>query len=236
MDQISVAVAVKTRIYRDGIAGAISSHGGMRMVAAVADVASAQAAIASLEPDIVILDISLDQAIDLCPAIHLLPSAKLIAVAVNCAEGDDELIRWAEAGAAGFVTSENTLDDLLTVICATHKGELLCSPRISAALLRHLQNHNCSASQPTTVGPKLTPRQHQILGHIRSGLTNKQIARELGIELATVKNHVHYLLKRLDMRRRYEVTAIKSSIAVSTLGRDERPRMAFERNSIDNER
>jgi DNA-binding NarL/FixJ family response regulator len=56
--------------------------------------------------------------------------------------------------------------------------------------------------------PKLTPRQQEILDQISRGLSNKEIARLLGISAATVKNHVHHVLEKLSVHRRTQALAI----------------------------
>jgi DNA-binding NarL/FixJ family response regulator len=55
--------------------------------------------------------------------------------------------------------------------------------------------------------PELTQREREILSRLEQGMTNKEIARSLGIELATVKNHVHHVLEKLKVSRRGQAAA-----------------------------
>jgi len=124
--------------------------------------------------------------------------------------------------------------------------ELPCSPRAAASLYRRVAalsalsrrdagtgdahaNGNGSGQDggPVTPGVPLSRRELQIAHLIDSGLTNKQIGRELGIEAATVKNHVHNMCEKLDVHRRGEaaarIRAISSARAQSTSAPDENP-------------
>jgi DNA-binding CsgD family transcriptional regulator len=69
---------------------------------------------------------------------------------------------------------------------------------------------------PERCGPLLTRREQQILRLIESGLSNKEIAARLGIEVATVKNHVHHLLEKLGARSRAEAVCIGRRIGICT--------------------
>ena len=109
----------------------------------------------------------------------------------------------------GFVTCDNTLDELVDCVHSVLDGELSCSPRISSMLLRRVAQ--LARERSPYDGRELsalTPRQTRILQLLRMGQSNKQIARELGIELATVKNHVHNLLQRLQLRHRHEAASV----------------------------
>src|SRR6185312_10282258 len=96
---------------------------------------------------------------------------------------EPRLVALAEAGIAGYVSREGSIDDLVAVIESVSRGEMLCSPRMAATLLRRVTL-------------------------IAEGLTNKEIARRLCIELPTVKNHLHAIFARLDVSRRSEASAL----------------------------
>ena len=70
----------------------------------------------------------------------------------------------------------------------------------------HHGEHASAAAE--TVGPPLTVREKQILGVIARGLQNKEIAQELGISLATVRNHVHNILEKLEVHSKLEAVSL----------------------------
>jgi two-component system nitrate/nitrite response regulator NarL len=95
------------------------------------------------------------------------------------------------------------MDDMLEAIHAAARGEVRCSPRVAGFLFRHIASLSRERNTPTPA-PTLTARESQILELVRQGLTNKMISRTLGIELTTVKNHVHSILAKLGVHRRAE--------------------------------
>src|SRR6185436_13278348 len=125
--------------------------------------------------------------------------ARIVAFAVE--ETERDVLLCAEAGAAGYVACDGTMDDLVNTIHSVARGELLCSPRIAATLFRAL---HAQGSRPDgdRLALTLTAREREIAPLIDRGLSNKEIAAHLRIEVATVKNHVHNLLEKLQVASR----------------------------------
>jgi len=117
-----------------------------------------------------------------------------------------QALRCAEAGVAAFVTGEATGEQLLAAILDVGRGEFSCSPRISALLVERVRTLSQSAAAPTPHA-HLTPRERAIADLVAEGLSNKEIAARLGIELCTVKNHVHHILEKLQVARRTQAAA-----------------------------
>jgi DNA-binding NarL/FixJ family response regulator len=88
------------------------------------------------------------------------------------------------------------------------KGELACSPRIAAALFERLAALS-SKSAAARWDSVLTPREREIAGLLVRGLPNKVIARDLFLEPATVKNHVHNILQKLNLQPRGEIATLR---------------------------
>jgi DNA-binding NarL/FixJ family response regulator len=129
-------------------------------------------------------------------------------LALGVADRVDDVLACAEAGAAGYVTRDASLDELVAAVHATTHSELVIAPAMAAALLQragHLARARAVDRQPDV---KLTAREIQIVALIDAGLSNKQIAARLSIELSTVKNHVHNILDKLDVTRRNDAAAV----------------------------
>src|SRR5262249_36735103 len=99
------------------------------------------------------------------------------------------------------------LADLSRLVLDIHSGEQVCSGRVAAGLLRRLAITGGPATSRNAPFPALalTKRERQAAELIRTGLSDKEIARRLNISLATTKSHVHNLLGKLNVRRRSEV-------------------------------
>jgi DNA-binding NarL/FixJ family response regulator len=129
-------------------------------------------------------------------------------VASGVRETEDDIVAWAEAGVIGYIPRTAALSDLARLVVTIHSGEQICSGRIAAGLLRRIAR---TAGQDTDRNggsiraPVLTKRELEAAELIRSGLSDKEIARRLNISLATTKSHVHNLLGKLNVRRRSQV-------------------------------
>jgi DNA-binding NarL/FixJ family response regulator len=132
------------------------------------------------------------------------PGSRVIALGMG--ESESEIIDCAEAGIAGYVAREGSISDLVAAIDSTIRGELPCSPRVAGTLLRRVATL-AADRRPQRPGVRLSRRELEVVQLIDDGLSNKEIAQYLCIELATVKNHVHNVLEKLQVRRRSEAAA-----------------------------
>jgi two-component system nitrate/nitrite response regulator NarL len=193
------------RLYREGLAWSLSQRPEVEVIGAAALSAEALAQIAGSRPTAVLLDFATPGALDLPKELdRSLPGIKVIAFAVS--EVDHDLIACAEAGIAGFVTRDGSVDDLVRSILNTLRGEVACSPRIAGLLFRRLAALSEAKREPPTTSA-LTRREREIAELVNEGLSNKEIARSLRIGAATVKNHVHNILEKLQVSRRGEAAA-----------------------------
>jgi DNA-binding NarL/FixJ family response regulator len=154
-------------------------------------------------PAVVLLDLAIADGLQqVRRLVERLTHTRTVALAVR--EVDEEVIRWAEAGVDAVVTREASLEALQNTVECVVEGQSPCSPRVGAALMRRLAE--LSASHPTAprANARLTTRERQVGDLLRNGLTNKEIAATLFIELSTVKHHVHNVLEKLEARSRAE--------------------------------
>jgi DNA-binding NarL/FixJ family response regulator len=202
---IRALVASDIRLYREGLAEGLRSSGRVELVGTAADPAASIAAAGDLAPDVVLVDLAMTGWEETVREL-VATGDEIRVVVLGVREVEDEVLACAEAGVSGYVTREASLDELVDVVESVGRGESLCSPRISALLLRRVTELSGSRRQPD-LADRLTPRETQIVELIDEGLSNKQIAGRLSIELATVKNHVHSILEKLQVERRGEAAA-----------------------------
>jgi len=202
---IRVVVVSDVRLYREGLSQLLGRRDTIEVVASAATLEDALAGVSKAQPDIILLDAAMRDGVGTMRALReTAPSVKVVALSV--AELEQDVLACAEAGVAAYVTREASIEDLLAALDRAVRGEALCSPRIVATLMRRLAalavgNHGGDMSEP------LTAREREILRFVDRGLSNKDIARELHIEAATVKNHVHSILEKLKVHRRGEAAA-----------------------------
>jgi DNA-binding NarL/FixJ family response regulator len=151
------------------------------------------------------MDMTASQALSLARTLRrALPQVKIVAFAV--VDSDQELLAYAAAGVAGYVTQDGSLDDLAAAVIGALKGELFCSPRLASLLFQRVAVLSDSRDAPEEASG-LTHRERQVASLLSQGLSNKEIAGSLRIGSATVKNHVHSILEKLHVRRRGEAAA-----------------------------
>ncbi len=199
-----VYVIVAVRVYREGIVSALSQQNGIVVVGAADGASLAYDRLLGIaEPDVVLLGpLNAEPLEDIGMVRTVLPGARIVMVAVP--DSEPYVLTCARCGVAGLVTVEASLQDLVAVIRGAQRDGLICSPR-TAMLLGH--GANGLTLRSSEVEPRLTARERQIAELVSIGLTNKEIASRLHIELSTVKNHVHNVLAKLEVTRRFDVLA-----------------------------
>lgn len=142
--------------------------------------------------------------------------AKVIITGI--ADSEATILAFVEAGACGYVLRGDTADELVANIRAAHADRALVSPDIAHALMERMselseQRHYLAVGEANL--EDLTDREREVLRLVYRGLTNQQIADVLTIELGTVKNHVHSILSKLNVRSRHDAAAIQGALEKS---------------------
>src|SRR6266699_2074321 len=208
---IRVLIVGDVRLYREGLAQILDRNPRIQASGTAATRGAAVASARDMRPDIVLLDMAMPESGETVQDLAEVDSG-LKVVAIGLAEAEGSVLSCAEMGVAGYVPREGSLEDLVAAVESVGRGELLCSPRIAGTLLRRLASLALERGTESE-SAKLTRREKEVMGLIDRGLSNKDIARELGIELATVKNHVHNILEKLQVHRRGEAAARVRGIA-----------------------
>src|SRR5215472_12552914 len=167
-------------------------------------------------PDVVLLDVGAQGGLETLFVVRqALPDLRIVAIAASDIE--QEVVACAEAGVSGFVSRDGSIQDLVTAVHRAMRNELVCSPRIAGVLFRRVAAIGSERSHGPDNGA-LTRREHEIVSLMTQGLSNKEIARQLRIQNATVKNHIHSILAKLHVRRRGEVAARMHGSALLSSG------------------
>ena len=191
------------RVLCEGLALALEREPTVIVVGSV-DLSSASRQLAGIHPEVLLLDVTRYEPLEACRRLRqVLPEVKIVAVAV--AEIDQEIIACAEAGVSGYVSCSGSVKDVVAAVHRAVRGELLCSPRTAALLFSRIA---ILSPRPSAAAENiLTRREYEVLMLLQEGLSNKEIACCLRIGNATVKNHVHNILAKLQVRRRGEAAA-----------------------------
>ena len=204
---IEVFVLVGVRLYRDGIIDALRRDPRFHVVGSAASLRIAREELEGLlsAPHVAVLDVELPDGFGAARALReAWPTLGVVALAVR--ETDDDVVAWAEAGVSGLVSRSASMAQLLDAVAAAVGDEVLCTPAVAGVLLRQVTA--MSSGHAAHNGPRLTRREREIVRLIGGGLSNKEIAGALHIELATVKNHVHNILEKLSVGNRTEAVNV----------------------------
>jgi len=124
-------------------------------------------------------------------------------------EGDEaQFLRAVRAGVSGYLLKDASATDVISAIRAVSKGEAVCPPRLSSALFGWVASSCRKETLQSASRAELTLRQRQLVELVAKGLTNKEIAKHLNLSEFTVRNHIHRILKLMDVGTRREAVDI----------------------------
>jgi two-component system nitrate/nitrite response regulator NarL len=199
----SVFIVADVRLYREGLAGSLSTCSRLVVVGTSASREDTCQRVPQLRPEVVLVDVATRESLELIRDLRAEAlRCKVLAFAVE--ENMTDIIECAEAGAAGYVSADASLDDLVTAIESIARSEFVCSPRMAAQLFGRISERGERWSVQANT---LTSRERQVLDCLRQGKSNKEIGQTLNIAEPTVKNHVHHLLEKLDVTTRAQAAA-----------------------------
>jgi len=198
-----VAILCATSLYRDALVEALRKRGGLEVVGSGEHVEDVTISLGGRIPMVILFDAAGKDAKRVARALKaVFPRAYLVAISVG---DDDQVVALAEAGVSGYLPRHSSIDDLVATLRCVAESAELSMPHIAAVLSRRL-NELSRATAESGEG-ELTPREAQSIGLIEQGKSNKEIARQLDVALQTVKNHIHNVLVKLEVRSRSEVGA-----------------------------
>jgi two-component system, NarL family, nitrate/nitrite response regulator NarL len=206
MLSIRVLVASDIRLYREGLERVLRESPDFTLVGSAGSAAEAMGQTQTLGADVALLDMAMSGAFTVAKEVARVGGSSKI-VALGMSEDETQVLNCAQIGVAGYVTRDGSVEDVVAAIKAAARGEVHCSPKVAGSLFRRIAAMSTERPRRTGNGG-LTPREGQILKLVQQGMSNKMISRALSIELATVKNHVHSILVKLDIHRRAEAISL----------------------------
>jgi len=205
-DGIRILIIHRSRLIREGFAFVLDHQESMSVIGSVAGVGEVVGDLEQIRPAVILLDLCLPDRGGLRDAQRIrevLPGAKILMTGLSELESD--VLACFEAGAAGYLPQEASLEELLNSIQAVAAGEVLCSPKVTALLVSRIAEASRERELRRVQGlPNLTRRELEIIALIEEGLSNKEIAVRLAIEIPTVKTHIHNILEKLQLDGRRE--------------------------------
>lgn len=202
---IRVVIADDQPVVRGGLRMILESEDDIEIVAEAADGAEAVDVVAAVDPDVVLMDISM-------PGIDGIEATRRIAaggsearVLVLTTYGhDDNVYDALKAGASGFLVKTDPPEQLVDAVRVVARGDATLAPEVTRRLIDRFLS-GAHPSRPHEQLSELTPRELDVLKLVARGRSNSEIAATLYLSEGTVKTHVARILAKLDLRDRTQV-------------------------------
>jgi DNA-binding NarL/FixJ family response regulator len=198
-----VLVYSPVRLFGEGIGAFLRSLERVGAVLVEHDALDLETRVTDFRPDVALLDVTTR---DVLPTVArfttLCPDVTTVAMAVP--EVADDVIACADAGFVAYVPRNASTAQMLAIVDLAVRGETVCDGRITRSLFDELSRRR-APSRPLGPDEYLTPREIEMARMLARGLSNKEIARELQLSIATIKNHVHAVLQKLQLGSRTQV-------------------------------
>jgi DNA-binding NarL/FixJ family response regulator len=212
MNPIKVLLVIEIPLIGNIFASVLEDEPDIKVAASAASFQEALSFIQEQEGDIAVVSVGLpdEDALTLTRKIvdHA-PSMKVLVLGLS-EEDKNNALRFIEAGASGYIRKDSSLKEFLECIRLAHRGEAQVSPKIAGAMMERLSNLGrmfSAVEHRMDKDARLTSRELQVLQFIGEGLTNREIASRLVLEVGTVKNHVHSILEKLNVSNRDEAAS-----------------------------
>jgi two-component system response regulator NreC len=200
-------------IVRSGLRMLFLSEPNMKIVGEASSGEEAIAAVAQLQPDVVIMDVAMPgmngiEATRRIKAAH--PQTAVLALTMY--EDEQYFFEMLNAGASGYIPKRAAPDDLVSAIKVVAEGNVFLYSTLARFLIRDMAER--AAAEPQPSAEVLTPREREVLTCIAEGMTNREIAEALVISIKTVERHRENIMAKLDMHDRVELVkyAIKKGL------------------------
>jgi DNA-binding NarL/FixJ family response regulator len=200
-ERIRVLIADDHPLLRLGLETVLGAQADMEVVGQAEDGDAALRLALATRPDVVVLDVRMPNK----DGMEVLPEIARSAPDTRClilsSFGDQGLVLQAvKRGAEGFVTKDAGMDEVLRAIRAVYRGQSALDPLATGRLIKAYQElqdveHEISG---------LTPAETGVLTLLTRGLSNRELARELGVSVRTVTSHIRHILDKLGVANRVQ--------------------------------
>jgi two-component system response regulator NreC len=205
MDEVKLLLVDDHEVVRTGLRMLLENQPHIKILGEASTGLQALEMADSLNPDVVIMDITLPDISGIEATRQLKQShPDLPVVALTIHEDEQYLFEMLQAGASGYVPKRAAPEDLLNAIQAVHAGEVYIYPTLAKLLVADFISRASEGVNKATVNG-LTPREQEVLFVLAEGLSNDEIADKLAISRHTVARHRENVMRKLNLHSRSEL-------------------------------
>jgi two-component system response regulator NreC len=206
-------------VVRSGIRALLEAQRDMKVVGEASNGAEALQTLETVQPDVVLMDITME-GMDGLEATRLMKQSSQPAavLALTIHEGREYFFEMLNSGASGYVPKSAAPEELMIAIRAVAKGEVYLHSSVARLLLRDYM-HNGMDEGGGETGTQLTGREQEVLTLLAEGLVNREIGEQLGISPRTVARHRENIMRKLGLHSRTEL--VKHAIRIGLIDIEE---------------
>lgn len=204
MGKITVLLAENHKVARQGIRQFLNREQDIKVVGEASDGEEAVRLTGELNPEIVILDISMPKlsGIEAAKQIKQL-NPRTIMLVLSAYDYEEYIFPILEAGAAGYLLKDMSLHDLVDAIRTVHRGETVLHPAVARKLVERFRKKSVDEGHEKEL-EALTDREIEVLKMAATGMSNKEIASELFLSVHTIESHLTSIFNKLGVGSRIE--------------------------------
>ena len=203
MEPIRIVIADDHPLYREGVARSLSEDAGLSVVGQAQDALGAAELAERLQPDVVLLDVSMPHGGGLAALRQIMTMENPPKVAMLTASEEDDVVMQAlKAGALGYILKGVGSRDLVAVVKDLANGQSYVSPALAGRILNAMRSG--AAARAANPIDDLSKREEDILRLVAEGKSNKEVGLALELQEKTVKHYMTSILQKLHVRNRVE--------------------------------
>ena len=204
--KIGVLIVDDHPVVRVGLRSLLSHESTIEVVGDAATAAEAVAQAARLQPDVIIMDVRLPDSsgVEACREIRSADPGVYIVMLTSHAD-EDAVFNSIMAGAAGYLLKQVAGQELAQAIEAVAAGQSLLDPAVTHKVLEKIKR--LATGRGISEISQLSAQEQKVLALVSEGMTNREVARALGLSDKTVKNYLSHVFEKLNLSRRAEAAA-----------------------------
>lgn len=190
-------------LFRKGLAQLVDSGLGLTLAGEVGSGAEGVARARELDPDLILIDLNMKPmgGIDTLRALKA-DGTRGRCIVLTVSDDGQDVLEAMRAGADGYLLKDMEPEALYAQLQLAAGGAVVFGGNVAGVLTQALNTP--AGAAPSEAAADLTDRETEILGRVAAGLSNKEIARELGISYSTVKVHLKHVMRKLNVKSRLE--------------------------------